>query len=223
LVDVKDMQIDTGASSKSAASVGDRVGLLGMFSALNERIVRGKAFDSRAACAVLIALLQAGPPSGPLPFDLYAVFSTMRTQAGRGALVAAHRLAPDAVISLGGSECDDLPRTPDDIDKQAVIRLGGGPVLALTDRLAVMDRPLFAHLTRTAHVAGLPFQMDANATVTEAGRIAITQPGAVTASLGIPVRYLGSPSALLDLADLDTAERLLWQALLTLTPDLLRP
>jgi endoglucanase len=218
VADVKDLSIDTGASGKASVKVGDRAGFLSSYTALTERIVRGKALDRSAACALLVALVVGEA----FPFDLHAVFSAQRTLGGRGAKVAASRLTPEVVIGISGNETDDLPRTPDDVDQHATTRLGGGPILYLADKLGAMDRKLINHLTLTAQQAGITCQLEVDKTLSDAGRVGVEQVGVVTASISVPVRYLGSPNALLDLTDLENTERLLRQALLTLTPEHIR-
>ncbi|MBX3065522.1 MAG: hypothetical protein U0528_19120 [Anaerolineae bacterium] len=210
---VDDMHIDVGASGKPNVKLGDRAAYQGAFRKLTDSIVCGKAFESRAAVAVLIALLKGDP----FPFDLYAAFTTQRTVMARGAKVAASRIKPDVALALSGAEADDLPRDPDDVDKFALIRLGGGPVIHLSDSSTVLDRQLIGHLRSTAASAGIPVQMDVFSGLSEAGQMTSLYAG-VSGSVGIPVRYMSSPHALLNLNDLNAAEKLLREALTTLTP-----
>jgi endoglucanase len=214
---IDDLHVDIGASGKPGVKVGDRAAYMGDFRKLTDRVVRGKAFESRAAVALLIALLKGDP----FPFDVYAAFTTQRTVQARGAKVAAARVKPDVAMVLSGTEADDLPRDPDDMDRAALIRLGGGPVLHLLDGLAVLDRLLLAHLRDTAAKLDIPIQQDVLAGFSEASQTS-GEYAAVSGSVGIPVRYMTGPNALLDLHDLEQTEKLLRQALNTLTPELLK-
>lgn len=210
---VDEMHIDIGASGKPNVKLGDRAAYRGAFRNLTDSIVCGKAFESRAAVAVLIALLKGDP----FPFDLYVAFTAQRTVMARGAKVAAARIKPDVAIALSGTGADDLPRDPDDVDKFALIRLGGGPVIHLSDSSAVLDRHLIEHLRAAGTAQQLPLQLDVHSGLSEAAQLTSLYAG-VSASVGIPVRYITSPHALLNLNDLNATENLLREALTTLTP-----
>lgn len=219
LVEPNDLPIDVGADDKGGvkAKPGDRAAFRAEFTELGGSVVRGKAFDARAGCVTLLALLSGEP----LPFDVYAVFTAQETVGGRGARVAASRIQPDAAFVLRGAECNDLPRREDD-DSTPVIRMGGGPVLTLVDPGLIAAPALVAHLRGTAGSAGLPIQIDAGgAARSEGGMLSLSGAGVPVAVVGMPVRYMRSPYNLLDLNDLESTVRLLRNALAAFGPDTL--
>ena len=88
---LKDLRIDIGASSKSAAEGkvkrGSRATFDSTFAEINEVMVRGKAFDDRVGCSLLIDILQGGPYA----VDIVAAFTVQEEVGLRGATVAAQR------------------------------------------------------------------------------------------------------------------------------------
>ena len=211
------MQIDTGATGKGGLKIGDRAAFQGNFGALTDTIVRGKAFESRAACAILIALLDGEP----FPYDVYVVFNTQKTVWTRGVQVAANRIAPDLMISVSGVEADDVPRSLDEDDRGHIVRLGGGPVLNLKDWVYVTDRPVLDFLVETAQANNIPYQFSTQEALTEAGVVGIQRSDLVTLDVSVPVRYLPSPQALLNLTDVENTAQLLRHAIMKITPDTL--
>lgn len=212
--------IDVGASGKGGAKVGDRVAFVGSYAELGTDVVRGKALHSRAACAVLIALIESLSES-PLPLDIHVAFTAQSRVYGRGALVAANRVKPQVAFLLDGADCDDLPRLPDD-SRLPMVRLGGGTALRAAEGMGVPDRRLLEHVRAVAHQHSLPYQTDTSEVYgTENALVSQTQAGVPTTTLSIPVRYLHSPNGLVSLTDLEHTRRLLRESLAALTSDLL--
>jgi len=218
LPEPKSILIDTGG--KNSAKVGERVAFLGNYAELSADVVRGKAFQSRAACAVLVRLIEM-LAQAPLPLDVYVAFTAQARIYGRGATVAANRLKPQIAFLLDGAECDDLPR-PEGDTQLPTVRLGGGTVLRAAEEMGIPDQRLLAYVRNIAETHGLPYQIDiSEAYGTENANISQTQTGVPSVSLSVPVRYMSSPNGLVSLADLEHTQRLLHAALTALTPKLL--
>lgn len=210
--------IDTGG--KDSVSVGERIAFAGNYAELSADVVRGKAFQSRAACAVLVELIDALAQMS-LPLDIYVAFTAQARIYGRGATVAANRLKPQVAFLLDGAECDDLPRPEGDTQVPSV-RLGGGAVLRASEELGIPDQRLLAYVRSIAETHQLPYQIDISEVFgTENTNISATQAGVPSVSLSVPVRYLHSPNGLVSLADLENTQRLLRAALTSLTPKIL--
>ncbi len=202
---VEQMYIDIGATSKETAEKRVKVGDYAAFATRfgthglegESRLVRGKAFDDRAGCAVLAAVLQGDP----YPVELAAVFTVQEEVGLRGARVAAYALAPDVAIALEGTICDDLPKEK---DQSPVTRVGKGPAITLADRSVVADRRLVRLLVDTAEQAGIPYQFKEPALGgTDAGAIHLTRAGVPSAALAVPSRYIHGPASVLSLDDLE--------------------
>jgi endoglucanase len=213
VVRVAEMSIDIGASSKDEAERLVRLGDYATFDiAFSElggelRTVKGKAFDDRAGCAVLIELLKES-----YPFDLYAAFTVQEEVGLRGARVAGYTIAPDVAFILEGTICDDMPKKK---DISPTTTLGGGPAVTVVDRSVIADPRLVELLVKTALDNGIPYQFkQPNMGGTDAGAIHLTRAGVPSAVVAVPARYIHSPVSLLSLNDLDNEMRLMHETLL---------
>ncbi len=201
------MYIDIGAmGSKSSGpvSVGDlatfatQFGRLGGQDAPDERwgLVKGKALDNRAGCAILLELLQAA-----YPVELVAVFTVQEEIGLRGAKVAAYSAAPDIAFVLECTAADDLPPEEEE-DPEGFPRLGQGPALTVMDRSFIADRRLVDLLIETAEAGDIPYQFKRPGIGgTDAGAVHLAREGVPAAVVSVPARYIHAPAAVLDLAD----------------------
>jgi putative aminopeptidase FrvX len=210
VVKLDTMRVDIGATSKdqakSKAPLGVRAAFDMPFVDLGPT-VRGKAFDDRVGCAVLVELLRGEP----FRFDLYGVFSVQEEVGLRGARVASHAIEPNAAFVLEGTIADDLPKED---DVSPTTQLGKGPALSLMDRATIYDRRLNALLTATAEELGIPYQFkQPGIGATDAGAIERTKAGVPTAAVSVPCRYIHSPAAILNKRDFRNAVRLMREAL----------
>jgi endoglucanase len=179
-------------------------------------LVKGKAFDDRAGCTVLVEILRGGR----LPFDLHAAFTVQEEIGVRGARVAAYDAQPDAALILEGTTAHDLPSEK---DVSPSTRLGAGPAVTVMDRTMLADRRLVDHVLATAKAVRVPWQLKQPGTGgTDGGAIHLTRAGIPTVVISVPCRYIHSPVAVLDVTDLDNTIRLARAALERLTPDVLR-
>lgn len=219
----KDLRIDIGATSKQSAEgmvgIGERITFDSEFLEIG-RVLRGKAFDDRVGCALLIDLLQGEP----VACDILASFTVQEEIGLRGAKVSARRLKPDVAIALEGTTAHDVPlgnADPDDTTtRNQGCALGGGAVLTVMDRSIIPNPRLLAFIRQTADSNGIPHQLK---TVlgggTNAGAIHLTEAGIPSAVVSVPCRYIHSPSAMLHRDDYDHTLALLRAVLNTLTPD----
>lgn len=216
--EIKDLRVDIGLDSKKAVSakvkLGDRIGFATDWIDMGPT-VRGKAFDDRVGCAVLVHLLQGER----FPFDLYAAFTVQEEVGLRGAQTAAHQIAPDAGFAFEGTICDDLPKE-EDISSTTI--LGKGPALSVMDRSVICDRRLNRLLANTASELGIPYQFkQPGIGGTDAGAINRTLTGVPVAILSVPCRYIHGPVAILNKQDYRNARKLARAALERLNPGIL--
>lgn len=212
VVPVKEMSIDIGASSKEEAErlvgIGDYAAFDVSFGELGGdlRTVKGKAFDDRAGCAVLIELLRES-----YSFEFHAAFTVQEEVGARGARVAAHAIAPDIAFALEGTICDDMPKKR---DVSPTTSLGAGPAITIMDRSVVADRRLVELLVDTAKQKGIPHQFkQPGLGGTDAGTIHLSREGVPSVVVSVPSRNIHSPVCLLSLNDLDNTVRLMRETL----------
>ena len=219
-VPLDSLRIDVGADDKSAAKPGDRIAFDSGFARLSPTVVRGKAFDDRAGCAILIDILQAGP----YPVTIAAAFTVQEEIGLRGAKVAAQRLKPAAAIVLEGTYAFDVPNPNFETDAGDLLtnpatRFGEGAVITLSDRQMITDPRVLAFLRETAETNDIPYQvktMDGGGT--DGGAIHTAQAGIPTMPISAPCRYIHTPAALLHLDDYASVLNLSRAALNRLTP-----
>jgi len=205
-VNIDAMSIDVGATGRADAKVnpGDFATFATQFGYLGGQPrrrkdrgrVKGKAFDNRVGCAILIELLR-----GDYPVDLIAVFTVQEEVGMRGAHVAAFAAHPDAALVLEATAADDLPALDEDAEP-GLPRLDHGPAITVMDRSFIPDRRMVDALIEAATAAGLPYQFKRPGIgATDAGAVHLAREGIPAAVVSVPTRFIHGPVAVLELAD----------------------
>ncbi|MGC9366846.1 MAG: M42 family metallopeptidase [bacterium] len=194
--------IDIGASSDKQAKQKVKVGEFAVFdtkfSRFSKNIIKGKAFDDRVGCSLLMDLLE---DKTNYSFELAVVFSVQEEVGLRGAAVLGEKIDPKFSLIVEGTAAADFPGEPDQ-DISTSPRLGGGPVITLTDRSTIVDRRLINALVETAKKNKIKYQFkQPNIGGTDAGRIHKSRAGIPSAILSVPARYIHSPVSLSYLSD----------------------
>ena len=209
VVKVEQMAIDIGAGSREEAEKAVKIGDYAAFATEFVNLggtVKGKAFDDRVGCAVLIKILKER-----YPFDLYAAFTVQGEVGLRGARVAAYAIEPDVAFVLEGTIGDDIPRKR---DVSPTTELGKGPAITIMDRTCVADPRLVRLLVETAEELGIPYQFKQPVVGgTDAGAIHLSREGVPSATVAVPCRYIHSPVSLLSLEDFENTVKLMKGAL----------
>jgi len=216
---VDKLVIDIGATSKdeaqSAAPLGTPVTFATHFREMGVAVT-GKAFDDRAGCAILVALLQGER----LPCDVYGVFTVQEEVGLRGAQVAAYAVEPDVGFALEGTIADDLPKEEKDVSPTTV--LGKGPAITVKDRSYTTPPRLLSHVLKAADAEGIPYQLkQPGISSTEASSINRARGGVPAITIAVPCRYIHGPRALLRPSDVENTLRLVRAAIDRLTPETL--
>ena len=223
VVDIESLRIDIGSTDKNGVDLGERIAFDSLYTEMSEKIVRGKAFDDRVGCSILIDILQ----KGPYPVTVAAAFSVQEEIGLRGAQIAAHRLNPDAAIVLEGTTAHDVPNPNMEIDAGDLppnfgCKLGAGAVLTLMDASMITDPRVLGFLRATADTHNIPYQLKTiRGGGTDGGRIHLTHTGVPTMVISTPCRYIHSPMALMNTDDYKHVLHLSQAVLQTVTPDTL--
>ncbi len=227
VVDLKNLRIDIGASSKEAAQgrvkPGDMVVFDSRFMEIGDKVLRGKAFDDRVGCSLLVDIVQGSP----YPADVLVAFTVQEEIGLRGAKVAAQRLQPDVALVLEGTTANDIPdphATPDDLmQPNPTCKLGAGPALTVIDRSMIVDPRLLRFLRDIGDKHGITYQLKtARGGGTDGGSIHLSNAGVPSAVISMPCRYIHSPSAYLNKDDYAATLALAKTALQELTWDILK-
>jgi endoglucanase len=227
IVKQSNLRIDIGASNKDGATAkvkkGDRIVFDSAFYEIGEHVLRGKAFDDRAGCSLLIDLIQ----NGHFPVDLSVAFTVQEEIGLRGAIVAGNTLKPDMAIILEGTTANDIPDPSADPDTPSspnpTSRMGGGPVLTVMDRSMIAHPRLLQFMRDTADNHHIPYQLKTQmGGATDGGSIHTSGVGVPTSVVSLPCRYIHTPSAYLNKNDYHHAYHLVSRALQAVNWDVLR-
>jgi len=200
--DEDSLYIDAGFKNSDEAgkyvSVGNFAAFDSTFTEIGNGFYRGKAFDDRAGCLVLLKLLLE---NNGLAFN--AAFTVQEEIGTRGAAVAAYTLEPEAALVVEATAAADTPGT----DKEASgTNLGDGPAISVMDSTIMVSRKMREELAEIAEKASLPYQYRRfTGAGTEGGIIALTRGGVETAVLAIPCRYIHSPHSVMKESDFNVA------------------
>jgi len=183
------LYIDIGAKSKEDAAskvkLGDYAYFMTKCEPFGEGLYKGKAFDDRVGCALLVELLKKD-----YDFPLVAAFTVQEEVGLRGAKAAAYHLAPDFAIVIEGTVAADVS---DREEEGWVTELGKGPACSLMDRTTLYNPQLIQWVTDIARQKGIPLQFRRGASGgNDAGAIHVSQAGIPTIVLSVPCRYIHS-------------------------------
>ena len=198
--EIKNMYIDIGAMNKEEAlqnvCPGDYAVFDTDFGQFGDGLLKGKALDDRAGCAVLMEILKRD-----LECDMYFVFSTMEEVGLRGAKCAAFSVAPDIAIVVESTTAADIPGV-DECSK--VCKVGEGAVVSFMDRTTIYDRGLLKMVQRIANERGIKWQFKKGVTGgNDSGTIHNSRGGIRTSAVSLPCRYLHSPCGVISENDLN--------------------
>lgn len=211
-VEIKDMFIDIGASSREEATEwgvrpGDMVVPYFEFTVMNnEKLLLAKAWDNRIGCAIAIDVLKQ-LKNEKHPNIVYGVGSVQEEVGLRGARTSAAAIEPDIGFGVDVGIAGDTPGVS---EKEAQSKMGKGPQIILYDASMVSHKGLRDLVTDTADELGIPYQFDAIAGGgTDAGSIHISHKGAPSLAITIATRYIHSHAAMLHRDDYENAVKLI--------------
>jgi len=201
--------IDVGAAGRNAAeervALGDPVTFEANFLELAPGVVASQALDNRTGVYVAFRSL-ALYAERPGAARLTALSTVQEETRFLGAMVQARRLQPEVMIVVDGDFATDQPEV-DARQAGGELRCGAGPCLA---RGGATNPRLFALAAEVAAAEGIPVQVKAYPGETATDNDVLQAAGLGTAALniGVPIRYMHSPSEVCDASDLETSAHL---------------
>jgi len=221
-VEIKDMFIDIGASSREEASEwgvrpGDMVVPYFEFTVMNnEKLLLAKAWDNRIGCAIAIDVLKQ-LKGVEHPNTVYGVGCVQEEVGLRGARTSAAVIQPDIGFGVDVGIAGD---TPGITEKEAQSKMGKGPQIILYDASMVSHKGLRDLVTDTADELGIPYQFDAIAGGgTDAGSIHLSHKGTPSLAITVATRYIHSHAAMLHRDDYENAVKLIVEVIKRLDQD----
>lgn len=209
-----DLFIDVGATSRDDAvamgiAVGDAVAFDQTYTNLGNGNVMGKAFDNRAGCAAMVETMKLLQNSD---CTVYAVGSVQEEVGLRGSGTAAFAIDPDLALALDVTIAGDVPGVR---EFDTSIKLTKGPSLTVSDSGVITHPKIMRWIMETAAENKIPLQLESGLLgSTDAARISLTRQGIPAGALGIPTRYIHSPTGILNLTDLENTAKLAAAAIL---------
>ena len=195
--------IDVGATSKKdcPVKVGDVAAFDRSFIDMGNRLV-AKSMDDRVGVLVAIEALRALKST---PHDVYFVFTTQEEVGTRGAGTSAFGIDPDLGIAVDVTAAADTPNA-----LKMEMKLGKGPCVKFQDGGMIADPRVVKWMIRTAEKSKIPYQREVLLFgSTDARAMQLTRAGVPAGCLSIPVRYVHSPSEMVDYNDVQNSVKLL--------------
>jgi len=209
--EIHEMWIDIGARTKEEAlervAIGDTATYDHGFELIHGSIGAARAFDDKVGAYIVgEALRRLAPRKSELAARVVAVATTQEEIGVRGATTAAYLVNPHIAIAVDVGHATDHPDC--DNRKFGETKLGGGPIIC---RGANINPIVFKRLKECAEVLGMKVQYEADPrpTGTDARAIQMGRGGVATGLISIPLRYMHTPSEVVDLRDVEACVQLL--------------
>jgi putative aminopeptidase FrvX len=208
VVRIDDIQVDVGTRSRSQTEALGITKLTPIilrkhFCELANDMIATRGLDDRLGCAALIETLERTDPAA-LDCRVTFAWSVQEELGLRGAYALGNTLRPDYAIAIDSCTTGDSPQVEFHL---SAVRPGDGPVLRMYDRVAFASRVMMKHVSDAAREEGIPLQVAVTGGATDGA--ALQTFGAAMMALAVPVRYVHSPTEMMNLADYDNLIRLL--------------
>ncbi|PTX91084.1 M42 family metallopeptidase [Opitutus sp. ER46] len=203
--------IDIGARSKDEAleriSIGDVATYDHELELIHGSIGTARAFDNKVGAYIVgETLVRLAKEKKRLAARLVSVATSQEEIGTRGATTATYLVNPHIAVAIDVGHATDHPDC--DNRKFGETKLGGGPIIC---RGPNINPKVYAWLVEAAKKAKIPYQLEADPrpTGTDARAIQMGRGGVATGLVSIPLRYMHTPSELVDLEDVERCVKLL--------------
>lgn len=203
--------IDIGARSKAEAlervSIGDVATYDHELELINGSIGTARAFDNKVGAYIVGETLIRLAKEKKKPTAKVVSVATAQEEIGvRGATTSAYSVNPHIAIAIDVGHATDHPDC--DNRKYGETKLGGGPIIC---RGPNINPKVQGWLVAAAKKAKIPYQLEADPrpTGTDARAIQMGRGGVATGLVSIPLRYMHTPSEMVDLEDVERCIQLL--------------
>ena len=212
IVEISDMYIDVGMGSKEEVvknniDIGTTGTLFSPYVEFPNNMVRGKAFDDRTGCNVLLHIMKLLKEGSPVKDTLLFNFAVQEEIGGRGAITGAYNLKPTVAIAIENTTAADVPGIK---EAEVPAYIGKGPAITVADRSIISSPKVNERLIKNAELDKIPYQIKKPMYGgTDAGKIHISREGVPSSVVSVPCRYIHSPTSLLKLDDILNTIRLI--------------
>ncbi len=213
-----DIGLSDGEKVREMIRVGDPATWVAPVERLGEKCITGAGIDDKIAVSCAIEALADLVSAEPVSAEVIVLSAVQEEVTGVGAAVGTYAADPDLAIAA-----DVWPMISDvpghDKKRYGELKLGGGPIIF---RGANSSPIVVDLLCKAAGEENIPYQLCAwpRSTPTDASSIFRAREGVPTGIIGIPQRYLHSPSEVVHLEDVENTVRLLAACVRRLKPDM---
>lgn len=211
--EIHEIWIDIGAASKKEAlervAIGDVATYDHSFELFNGSIGVARAFDDKVGAYVVgetLIRLAAERKKRKLAARVVSVATVQEEIGTRGAATSAYLVNPHLAVAVDVGHATDHPDC--DHRKFGETKLGGGPIIC---RGPNINPKIYEKLVKAAKKLKIPYQLEGvpRVTGTDARAIQMGREGIATGLISIPLRYMHTPSEVVDLADVERCVQLL--------------
>lgn len=202
--------IDIGAKTKAEAlrrvSIGDVATYDHEFELISGSVGTARAFDNKVGAYVVgEALIRLAKDKAKLNAKVVSVATTQEEIGVRGATTSAFAVDPHVALAVDVGHATDHPDC--DQRKFGETKLGGGPIIC---RGPNINPKVYARLVAVAKKAKITVQHEADPrpTGTDARAIQMARGGVAVGLVSIPLRYMHTPSEVVDLEDVENCVKL---------------
>ena len=208
--EIHEIWIDIGARSKKEAlarvSIGDAATYDHEFELIHGTIGTARAFDNTVGAYIVGETLVRLSRDARKPAARVVSVATSQEEIGvRGATISGYTVDPQVALVVDVGHATDHPDC--DNRKYGETRLGGGPIIC---RGPNINHKVFERLVKAAAKLKIPYQVesDPRPTGTDARAIQVGRGGVATGLVSIPLRYMHTPSEVVDLEDVERCVKL---------------
>jgi len=205
IVDISKMYIDIGMNSIEEVTdnnvvIGTTGTLFSPFVDFPNNMVRGKAFDDRTGCNVLIQILRLLKENSSFEDTVLFNFAVQEEIGGRGSITGAFKLEPTIALAIENTTAADVPGIK---EAEIPVYIGKGPAITVADKSMISSPKVNERLVKNAELDKIVYQFKKPMYGgTDAGKIHISREGVPSSVVSVPCRYIHSPTSLLKLDDI---------------------
>jgi len=218
--ELQDLHIDIGAQNGEDARRLVRNGDVAVIAGEPVELPNGRAasrsMDNRLGAYIALEAARLVAEAGGAPGDVAAV-AAVQEEVGDfgGARAVTFSLEPAIAIAVDVTHSTDVPGGDPKIEGEH--GLGSGPAIS---RGSTINPRVFELLVEAAEAEGIPYTIEVSAgtTNTDMDAMYLSRAGVATGLVSIPLRYMHTPTEVVDLADVEKCARLIAAFAIRLDP-----
>jgi endoglucanase len=219
-LEVSDIFIDVGASSKQdldgIINVGDFVVYDVAYEYLMNNSIVARGLDNKTGSFIVAEVIRELSEED-INVGVYSVSTVSEETIKNGAYFAASQIKPDIAIAVDVTFATDYPGM--NKCKHGDVKLGNGPVISMGSPINKAINRVFIETAKEKEI-NLQYELTPAKTGTDADQLRITGKGVATALMSLPLRYMHSPSEIVNIDDIKNEIKLLVESIKKIKKDI---